>query len=114
MIVNKSYFAVLAGTFAAFGSLFGKLSGLEAFKGYLFVCRILFFCLMIVSNSVSLTMFTKALHNSLSSLYATVTCAATNYIISGCLGIFFFQEETSSLWWCGIGLILFGLNLVAR
>ncbi|XP_050514878.1 transmembrane protein 42 [Diabrotica virgifera virgifera] len=104
------HFAFISGGLAATGSAFGKLSGLPDFEGYILI-RIIFFALMLSTNTASLTFFVKALQK-IASINATLISSATNYIITALFGFLIFKETTSLLWWFGISLIMIGLVLI--
>ncbi|XP_052114635.1 uncharacterized protein LOC107482264 isoform X2 [Arachis duranensis] len=51
---------------------------------------------------------------SLSSLQATVTNFATNFISSGLAGFFFFHESLSPQWFAGALLIIIGVVILSK
>lgn len=110
---SNTHYAILSGSCAAAASLFGKLSGLPSIEDHPLL-RILFFILMLICNANVWTLYVKALQSASSSLVATVTSTATNYILSAIIGILIFKEVTSLLWWTGIGFIISGLLLVLK
>ncbi|ENN73493.1 uncharacterized protein LOC109541884 [Dendroctonus ponderosae] len=107
----QMHYAILAGGCAASAGLFGKLSGLEIFEGLLAV-RVLFFGAMLLCNLAVWTLFVRALHQSHSSLTATMVSSTSNYLITALLGTFVLGEITSTYWWIGMGCILIGLSLI--
>ncbi|KAF4524954.1 hypothetical protein B566_EDAN013904 [Ephemera danica] len=130
-----SRFAIIAGLCAAFGSLFGKLAGSandieeislkivnkivdvrwqQIAPAYLLSMQIVSAILMVVSNASVCTFYVKALQTSKSSLPATIISTATNYVTSALLGLLVFGEVTGLLWWCGSGLVVAGLALIAH
>ncbi|XP_017776694.1 PREDICTED: transmembrane protein 42 [Nicrophorus vespilloides] len=109
--MDNRHFAIVSGICASAASMFGKLSGLPTFQDVIAV-RILFFSLMLACNAAVWTFYVKALQASNSSLSATVTSAATNYLLSAISGFLIFGEVTSLIWWAGAGLVLLGLILI--
>ncbi|KAL3275789.1 hypothetical protein HHI36_020533 [Cryptolaemus montrouzieri] len=110
-MLKKIHYAFFAGICAAAASVFGKLSGLPTLDNS-FILRLLCFTLMIFLNGCVWTLFVKALHQSESSLLATVVSNASNFLFSTLMGYIVFRETTSMLWWIGLSFILFGLFLV--
>ncbi|GJQ79906.1 hypothetical protein Trydic_g12047 [Trypoxylus dichotomus] len=108
--MSKQYFAILSGICAASASIFGKFSGSPVLDDYL-LARILFFTLMILSNTFVWMLLVKALQTS-SSITAITMSTATNYLFSGICGYLIFGELTFSLWLLGTILILCGLMLI--
>lgn len=115
---GRLHYAFVAGTCAALGSFFGKLTSSEA-RATLFAetldgwpPTLLFGALMLLSNAMVWTFFVRALHSSGGSLVATVCSAATNYGLSALLGCAVFGETTSLLWWTGASLVVAGLVLI--
>lgn len=124
MPAPRLQYACVAGSCAAFGSFFGKLTASEAraalfsntrFAGFLidgWLPFAVFAGLMLVSNALVWTFFVRALHASGGSLVATVTSASTNYCLSALFGALLFGESTSLVWWGGTSLVLVGLILI--
>ncbi|KAK9887182.1 hypothetical protein WA026_020635 [Henosepilachna vigintioctopunctata] len=107
----RLHFAVFAGICAAAASVFGKLSGLPAFENSI-ILKILCFFLMVCCNTCVWTLFVKALHQSGSSLHATVISNASNFLCSALMGYLIFNEKANFVWWIGLSFILGGLLLV--
>lgn len=124
MPAPRLQYACIAGSCAAFGSFFGKLTAHEAratlFGGTAFaeflidgwLAFIVFVGLMLISNALVWTFFVRALHSSGGSLVATVTSASTNYCLSAVFGYFVFGESMSLVWWFGTSLVIIGLILI--
>ncbi|KAJ9590709.1 hypothetical protein L9F63_016225 [Diploptera punctata] len=107
--------AINGGLCAAASSLCGKLSGIQDSSILMgLTLKILLLVSMLVFNVGVWTCFVKALQNSSSSLQATVSSTAVNYIFSALLGLVVFGETTSLQWWCGASLILIGLIFISR
>lgn len=113
---------LLAGFFAACGSVFGKLSGGEfeflhvlyptlvyIIQPYLIVLQGLCIALMIICNVLNWRHFLKALHSTEQTLTATVVSAATNYIFSFFFGIVLFGESISMVSLLGTFFIIIGM-----
>nr|CAD7458915.1 unnamed protein product [Timema tahoe] len=121
---RQAVYAFSAGICAAASSVFNKLftSDLrfedESSNMVLFristLIRVAFLALTFIFNAAVWTFFMKALQFSKSSLPATVTSAATNYVCSAVVGSLLFDEVTSWLGWLGLFLVLFGLVIVTR
>uniref|UniRef100_A0A4Y0BJJ8 EamA domain-containing protein n=1 Tax=Anopheles funestus TaxID=62324 RepID=A0A4Y0BJJ8_ANOFN len=120
---EKPYYAVVAGLCASFASLFGKLtansgrlldwSGLSTWPGGDLLVQALCVLIMILLNGCVWRFFVKALHaGSGSTLRASLTSAATNYVASAILGLLLFDERSTLLWWFGTALVLAGLLLI--
>lgn len=119
---GRLHYACVAGTCAALGSFFGKLTSSSARADLLasdstlggdgWLPTAVFVVLMVLSNAMVWTFFVRALHSAGGSLVATVTSAATNYAVSALLGCMVFGERTSLLWWSGTGLVIVGLVLI--
>ncbi|XP_053679802.1 uncharacterized protein LOC128730748 [Anopheles nili] len=68
---------------------------------------------MILLNGCVWRFFVKALHSgSGSTLRASLTSAAANYVASALLGTVIFNEKSTLLWWFGTMLVLGGLLLI--
>ncbi|KAI1297914.1 hypothetical protein HDE_04430 [Halotydeus destructor] len=119
--------SVLSGIMAATASLFGKLAMDSDALGHLVpylvkgdqklghwytVIRALLLVLMVLTNTVMWTMFTKALVKSRTSLEATVVNTAANFIFTAIFGTLLFDETIGFLWFLGSIMILIGLILV--
>ncbi|KAL1505869.1 hypothetical protein ABEB36_005327 [Hypothenemus hampei] len=107
------YYAVFSGIFAASASAFGKFCGLEMFQN-LYAVRLIFFVLMLFCNAAVWTMFVKALHQSSSSLVATVISSTSNYVLTAFIGFVLLGEVTSFFWWFGMLFIIAGLVLIVQ
>ncbi|XP_022904379.1 transmembrane protein 42 [Onthophagus taurus] len=111
--LTKSYQAITSGSFAAAGSIFGKLTGHEYFEGNILL-KLICFILMLICNACVWTFFVKALQNCKSSLSATLISTSTNYIVTALFGFLIFEEVTSILWWFGSSLVVLGLILIVH
>ncbi|XP_037936420.1 uncharacterized protein LOC119670289 isoform X2 [Teleopsis dalmanni] len=93
----KYRYSIIAGTFAAGGSFFGKLPTFLVEKQYLshlplnnsayatsleYVFRVLPILLMILCNVMNWRYFLKALQTAEQTIFVTVLTTATNYIVS--------------------------------
>ncbi|XP_066581730.1 transmembrane protein 42 [Prorops nasuta] len=115
---NKSwtvYFSIFSGVFATTGSLLGKLAGGAEYSPMdSLLLKAVLLVLMIVSNTIGCTFFVKALHESGSSLPATIVSTSTNYFCSALIGFLAFGESTSLSWWLGTSLVLLGLVIICK
>ncbi|KAH8368742.1 hypothetical protein KR084_010594 [Drosophila pseudotakahashii] len=118
----KYRYSLVAGSFAAGGSFFGKLpSYLSAQKllstsdpsdsSYLEIAllRALPLVLMIICNVSNLRCFLKALQMTEQTITCVVLTAASNYVLSFIFGALVYQEPLTALSGIGITLILAGL-----
>ncbi|XP_017072064.1 uncharacterized protein LOC108108506 [Drosophila eugracilis] len=119
----KYRYSLVAGSFAAGGSFFGKLpshlsaqklfytSGALSDSSYLEIAilRVLPLVLMLICNVSNLRCFLKALQMTDQTLTCVVLTAASNYVLSFILGAIVYQEPLSALSGIGIALILAGL-----
>ncbi|XP_046585230.1 transmembrane protein 42-like [Haliotis rubra] len=65
-------------------------------------------------NGLMWTLFTKSLQLCSSSVDATVTNTAGNFLVTAVLSRLMFQERLPVLWWLGSCCILLGLLLIHR
>ncbi|XP_045821159.1 uncharacterized protein LOC123914172 [Trifolium pratense] len=101
---GKGYaWAVSAGFNAALAAIFAKLSFHILIK-YGFV---------VLFNVMMWGCYVNSL-KALSSLQATVTNFATNFISSGLAGFFLFQESLSFQWFAGALLIIIGVIILSN
>ncbi|XP_016982237.1 uncharacterized protein LOC108046833 [Drosophila rhopaloa] len=119
----KYRYSLVAGSFAAGGSFFGKLpshlsaqkllntSGIISDSSYfeIAILQVLPLALMIICNVSNLRCFLKALQMTDQTLTCVVVTAGSNYVLSFILGALVYQEPLSSLSGIGIALILTGL-----
>ncbi|XP_044761226.1 transmembrane protein 42-like [Coccinella septempunctata] len=105
--------AYLAGICGAAGSVLGKLSGMPFIENFM-ILRLLCVLLMITVNTYVLTLFMRALHQSGSTLLATVVTNASSFLSSAIFGYLFFEETSSLLWWLGLLFIIGGLLLIVQ
>ncbi|KAI9084674.1 hypothetical protein K1719_033318 [Acacia pycnantha] len=101
---RKGYaWAISAGFCAAMAAISAKLSMLQFLR----------YGLVVVFNVVMWACYVNSL-KSLSSLQATVTNFATNFISSGLAGFFLFQEVISYKWVAGALLIVIGVFILSK
>ncbi|KQS43997.1 uncharacterized protein LOC26526073 [Drosophila erecta] len=119
----KYRYSLVAGSFAAAGSFFGKLpshlsarkllntSQIKADSSYLELAllQLLPLVLMIICNVCNLRCFLKALQMTEQTLTCVVLTAASNYVLSFILGALVYREPLTVLSCIGITLILAGL-----
>ncbi|XP_071173053.1 transmembrane protein 42-like isoform X1 [Mytilus edulis] len=120
--------AVMAGVMASLGSTFAKLAmsgdivlsyclllaGNHKCQQISVYIQVLFFLMIFVCNGVMWTFFTKSLQYCSSSVEATVTNTASNFLFTAFVGLLLFDETLSLRWWFGSLLILLGLMLINR
>jgi len=70
------------------------------------------FVVMILLNAVMWTTFVKALRYCSTSLEATVTNTAANFLSSAIVGELLFEESVGAMWCMGTALIICGLLLM--
>ncbi|KAK4256303.1 hypothetical protein QN277_009187 [Acacia crassicarpa] len=101
---RKGYaWAISAGFCAAMAAISAKLSILQFLR----------YGLVVVFNVVMWACYVNSL-KALSSLQATVTNFATNFISSGLAGFFLFQEAVSYKWVAGALLIVIGVFILSK
>ncbi|GFQ77457.1 transmembrane protein 42 [Trichonephila clavata] len=83
-------------------------------QNVLFITRVGFFLAMLLSNALMWTFFTKALRLSATTLEATITNTAANFLFTAVYGQVFFGETVTFLWWLGTTLIITGLTLMHK
>ncbi|CAL1372902.1 unnamed protein product [Linum trigynum] len=104
---GKGYaFAVFAGLNAAFAAI-------AAIAAKFFSFYIIRYGLVVVFNVTMWGCYVNSL-KALSSLQATVTNFATNFISSGLAGSFLFNESLSSKWFAGAFLIVVGVIILSN
>ncbi|XP_061356118.1 uncharacterized protein LOC133300569 [Gastrolobium bilobum] len=102
-INRKGYaWAVYAGFNAALAAISTKLS----------VHQYIRYALVLLYNVTMWGCYVNSL-KALSSLQATVTNFATNFITSGLAGFFFFHESLSLQWFAGALLIIIGVVILS-
>ncbi|AET04189.1 hypothetical protein MtrunA17_Chr8g0378611 [Medicago truncatula] len=101
---RKGYaWAVSAGLNAALAAIFAKFTFHILIKyGFVVFFNVTMWCCYV--NSLK----------ALSSLQATVTNFATNFISSGLAGFFFFHEHLSFQWFAGASLIIVGVIILSN
>lgn len=116
-----SSFALIAGTFAAGASFFGKLAvdgyllpSLTSSGPLLLILRVASFATVFVMNALMWAFFTKALSLSTTSVQATVVNVVSNFLTTALLGVLVFKETLTPSWWLGAGLILTGTILLNK
>ncbi|XP_025115983.1 uncharacterized protein LOC112577195 [Pomacea canaliculata] len=131
------YMAVLAGVFAALASVFAKvaashdgaqnvvltLSNLTKMVStnahFVFATEDMVVLVIILvrlfgvvgifgSNAVQWIFFSKSLQLCSSSVVATVTSTAANFVLTAYISWMLFKEHLPLLWWCGSSLIIMG------
>lgn len=133
--MNGFTYSVCSGCLAALASVLGKLAftpgpellklidlnafapfrplvNLTAIKDYLLVINVTCFILMVLTNGLMWTTFTKALAMSAATIEATVVNTASNFIVTAFLGITLFGELIGLVWCLGSIMILIGLVCV--
>ncbi|KAK1361365.1 Cell growth defect factor 2 [Heracleum sosnowskyi] len=101
---TKGYaWAIVAGFTAALAAISAKLFELQLVK----------YGLVIFFNVLMWGCYVNSL-KALSSLQATVTNFATNFLTSGLAGYFLFEEALSYKWFTGAVLIVVGVLLLSK
>ncbi|CAN6582526.1 uncharacterized protein LOC103930106 [Pyrus x bretschneideri] len=101
---KKGYaWAVSAGLCAASAAVSAKLITNQIVK----------YCFVVLFNVTMWGCFVQSLKN-LSSLQATATNFATNFLTSGLAGYFLFQEPLSEKWFAGALLIVIGALVLSK
>ncbi|PIA57226.1 hypothetical protein AQUCO_00600156v1 [Aquilegia coerulea] len=96
--------AISAGLNAAFAAIAAKFFSDSQFVKYGFI---IFFNVMMWGCYVNSL-------KALSSLQATVTNFATNFLSSGLAGFFLFNEAVSTKWFAGALLIVLGVLILSK
>ncbi|KZV39838.1 hypothetical protein F511_15318 [Dorcoceras hygrometricum] len=100
---KKAYgWAILAGFNAALSAIAAKL-----FATQIKYALVVFFSVLMWGSWVNST-------KSLSSLQATVTNFATNFVFSGLAGFFLFGEPLQVKWFAGASLIVIGVIVLSK
>ena len=74
--------------------------------------RLLAFLGMLLTNSLMVSSFLKALETD-SSLQVTVLCSSVNFLMSGWLGVKVLNESVNGMWWIGVCIVCIGIFCVA-
>ncbi|XP_078154235.1 cell growth defect protein [Carex rostrata] len=90
----------------------GLNAALAAISAKLIASQIVKYCMVVFCNVIMWGCYVNSL-KALSSLQATVTNFATNFISSGFAGYFFFQEPLPSKWFIGASLIIIGVFILS-
>ncbi|XP_027347895.1 uncharacterized protein LOC113859285 [Abrus precatorius] len=91
----------------------GLNAGLAAISAKLSVHHFVRYGLVLFFNLTMWASYVNSL-KALSSLQATVTNFATNFISSGLAGYFFFHESLSFQWFAGALLIIIGVLILSN
>ncbi|KAF4358322.1 hypothetical protein CsatB_008826 [Cannabis sativa] len=91
----------------------GLNAALAAISAKLFTTQIIRYGLIILFNVTMWGCYVNSL-KALSSLQATVTNFATNFLTSGLAGYFLFQEPLSFQWFAGAMLIVVGVLILSK
>ncbi|KAK4599935.1 uncharacterized protein LOC142641712 [Castanea sativa] len=97
----------------AWAFLAGLTAALAAISAKLFTSQFVKFGLVIFFNVTMWGCYVNSL-KALSSLQATVTNFATNFLSSGLAGFFLFEEALSFKWFSGALLIVIGVLILSR
>ncbi|KAM7518192.1 hypothetical protein LguiB_017154 [Lonicera macranthoides] len=101
---KKGYaFAVLAGLSAAFAAISAKFFSFQLVR----------YGLVVFFNVIMWGSYVNSL-KALSSLQATVTNFATNFLSSGLAGYFLFEEALPFQWFAGAILIVIGVLVLSK
>ena len=123
-VLSNKYFtlAVAAGVCGSLSSLFGKLCFdsdlVRSFAGedstYLFYgVRAFFFGLLVLSNVLMTSLFTRSLDSSDNSFKPTIINFSSNFLFTGIVGVLVLKESVDfCLWLVGISLIITGVFLL--
>ncbi|KAM6554685.1 hypothetical protein CsatB_015447 [Cannabis sativa] len=91
----------------------GLNAALAAISAKLFTSEIIRYGLVLLFNLTMWVSYVNSLR-SLSSLQATVTNFATNFLTSGLAGYFLFEEPLSIQWFSGALLIVLGVLILSK
>ncbi|KAF4388375.1 hypothetical protein G4B88_013212 [Cannabis sativa] len=91
----------------------GLNAALAAISAKLFTSEIIRYGLVLLFNLTMWVSYVNSLR-SLSSLQATVTNFATNFLTSGLAGYFLFEEPLSIQWFSGALLIVVGVLILSK
>ncbi|CAL5383498.1 unnamed protein product [Camellia sinensis] len=91
----------------------GLNAALAAISAKLFASQIVRYGLVIFFNVIMWGCYVNSL-KALSSLQATVTNFATNFLSSGLAGFFLFEESLSFQWFAGAVLIVIGVLVLSK
>lgn len=91
----------------------GFNAALAAISAKLFSHQLIRYCLVILFNVTMWGCYVNSL-KALSSLQATVTNFATNFLSSGLAGFFLFEEALSFQWFAGALLIVIGVFILSK
>lgn len=81
-------------------------------KFHILIARGLVLLLMVLVNTMMWAMFAKALKSSNSCIEVTLINSASNIIFSSLIGLVFFNEILTNLWFVGLVLTFAGYTLV--
>ena len=121
--------AILCGIYGALASVFGKLAlsdnlyldGVakicansavgDKCEAIVFMTRASLFGIMLLLNAAMVGSFLKSMERN-ASVVVTVLSTGSNYVVTGFLGRFLFQEVLGSWWIVGSTAICFGMCLI--
>uniref|UniRef100_A0A915ID70 GPI mannosyltransferase 2 n=1 Tax=Romanomermis culicivorax TaxID=13658 RepID=A0A915ID70_ROMCU len=107
--IMNSYllYSIYSGFFGSFASGLGKLT-FSNDKHILWAIRTVYVLVFLFFNLGMWFCFTRALKFAGSSIKPVIINASVNFVSTGFIGLIFFGETHSLLWWFGICLILIG------
>ncbi|KAL5778148.1 hypothetical protein ACOSP7_011074 [Xanthoceras sorbifolium] len=91
----------------------GLNAALAAVSAKFFSSQLVKYCMIIIFNVTMWGCYVNSL-KALSSLQATVTNFATNFLSSGIAGFFLFEEALSFQWFAGALLIVIGVLILSK
>ncbi|XP_058796594.1 uncharacterized protein LOC131667273 isoform X2 [Phymastichus coffea] len=107
--------AIFSGFLGSGSSVLAKLAGFYGIhEWWSLLWKLWLLGLMLLVNTLSLTLFSRALARSASSLAAVAGAAAVNYLCSTVVGWLVFDEPASLLRCTGIMVVLVGLVVMLK
>lgn len=111
MLANGIILSSLAGMFAGLAAVFSKLAldDSKFSQDWEYQWRICFIGMVVVCNVLMWLLFVRSLHSVPSVVIAMIFNTTTNFITTGFLGYFIFQEEVKINWFLGILCMMLGI-----
>ena len=111
MLTNGIILSSLAGMFAGLAAVFSKLAldDSKINEDWKYQWRICFIGMVVVCNVLMWLLFVRSLHSAPTVVIPMIFNTITNFITTGFLGYFIFQEELKVAWFLGILCMMLGI-----
>jgi len=77
------------------------------------VAQVVLVSLLVLCNLLMFKYFNAALQLADTTIVASITCTASNFIFTALYGWWLFEENLNTSWWIGTSLVILGAFLIA-